>query len=97
MNPPYHVKQATNQCNNEPWHNDNGVVRDCEGNDLTDLLGGNDGEMKNRIVALMNALAGCPDPGAFINSVKLHIELDGCPVAEIHPNFGWLRKEKQRA
>lgn len=71
---PYHVEQATNKCNNEPWYNDDGVVRDCEGNDLTEILGSNDEELKDRIVALMNALAGCPDPQAFVEAVKALLE-----------------------
>lgn len=48
-----------------------------------------------RAEACVNALAGCQDPEAFINSVMLHIQLDECHVAQMHPNFEWLRNKKE--
>jgi len=57
------------QRNNEPWTNEKGIVKDCEGNVILGLFDG-DEEMKNRVVSLVNALAGCGNPKEFVEQAR---------------------------
>lgn len=57
------------QRNNEPWTCIEGVVKDCEGNVILGLFDGDD-DMKERVVSLVNALAGCGNPKEFVEQAR---------------------------